>query len=129
MRQLAGPVVNPFSSAIDHSAANLTQSDMPVVIAANGHHESHFAKRAHQITETIQLRRPIDQVTPQKDSIGLTMVSRIKDLSTQSFRTPMPKMNVAHIHQTTRIVPLRQPLFANVEPLLKPNFQQVASQF
>jgi hypothetical protein len=74
------------------------------------------------------VRGPIDQVTAQQNRIRFRMASGVDDLSTQIFRTPMPKMNITHIHQTTRIVPHRQAFFANVESLLKPDFQQSGRQ-
>ena len=129
MRDLAGPVVNPLPSATDHGVANLIETDMAIVISTNGHQRCHFAKRANQITEPAQFRGPIDQVTAQKDRIRFRVASGVDDLPTQSFRTLVPKMNIAHIHQTTRIVPHRQALFTNMESLLKPDFQQSGRQF
>lgn len=129
MCDLAVAVVNPLPSAIGDGVANPIQSDMSIVISTNGHQRCHFAKRANQITELAQFRGPINEIAPQKDRIGFRMPSGFEDLSTQCFGTPLPKMNIAYIHQATRIVPLRQPLFANVEPLSKPDFQQVGNQF
>ncbi len=107
MRNLAGPVVDPFPSAIDHGVANLIETDMVIVISSNGHQRCHFAKRTNQITELTQFRGPIDQVAAQKDRVRVSMTSGFDDLSTQKSRTLGPKMNIAHIHQTTRIMPQR----------------------
>ena len=129
MRDLGRSIVDPFPSAIDHGGANLIQPDMSVVISTNGHQWCHFAKRANQITEPTQFRGPIDQVSSKKNHIRFRRPSGFEDLSAQSFRTRLPKMNIAHIHQTTRIVPQRQAFFTKVERLLVPDFQQSGRQF
>ena len=128
MRNLAGVVVNPFPSAIDHGIANLIKTNMAIVIATNGQHRSQLAQRANQITKTAHFRGPIDQIPAQQDRIGFRMASGFDDLPTQRFRTLVPKMNIAHIHQATRIVPRRQPFLTNMKSLLEPDFQQSGRQ-
>jgi hypothetical protein len=119
VRYASGVGVNPFSPAARHRIADSIHADVLVVVAAHGENGRYFAERADQIAELIQFSRSIHQVAAQEQSIDRGSARRLDYLPTELVGTFPPKVDVARIHQTARVVSHREALFADVKGAVK----------
>ena len=71
----------------------------------------------------VQFRRFIDQVAAQQHTVGFGRTHGPNHLPSEIIGAFRPKMNIADVHQATRIVPRRNALLTNVERSLKTDFQ------
>jgi hypothetical protein len=113
--QSSNAIMDPFPSAAHDCLTHAMHPDMTVVVAPHRQHGCHFAKRANQIAQLVQFRRPIHQVAPQQHRIRFRMKSRFEHLSAEKIGTLPTEMNIADIHHTTRIIARRKAFFAEVK--------------
>jgi len=71
----------------------------------------------------VQFRRFINQIAAQQHNVGFGLTHGPDHLPSEILRAFRPEMNIADVHQATRIVPRRNALLTNVERSLKTDFQ------
>jgi hypothetical protein len=74
MRHSNRTIVNPFTPAAHHRVTNSIHTDMAVVVSAYAQDWCDLAKRTDQITQLVQFRRLIYQVTAQQHSVHFGIV-------------------------------------------------------
>jgi len=123
MRHARDAIMDPVPPAMQHGLTDAVDADLEVVVASNGKNRSDFAERANQLTQRDQLGGTVHQVAAQQHHIRIAASHGIQYLPTEPVGTTLPEVNVADIQQPTRVMPRRQPLFADMEGLIQPDFQ------
>ena len=93
------------------------------MVPANRQNGCAGVKETDQVVQLIQFRRFIDQIAAQQHDVGLTLTHGPNHLPGEILRAFRPKMNIADVHQATRVVPRRNALLTNVKGPLKADFQ------
>jgi hypothetical protein len=117
-------IVDPLTSPIGHCVPDPVHTNMAVMITSNGQDRRQFAELANQISQLAQLGWAIDEIATQEHGIRFASIHRIDHLPAQFVAAAAAKMNIADIHQAARIVTRGKAFFADIEGVVKPDFQQ-----
>ena len=123
MHHTGDAVMDPVPAAIHHGVADAVHAELAVVIAADGENRCNVAEHAHQRAHVRQLGAAIHQVAPQQHHIRIAASRSIQHLPAQRVGTTVPEVNVADVQQSTRVMPRRQPLFADMEGVCESDLQ------
>lgn len=123
MRQARGTTMNPLPAAVNDGVTDAIHAEPPVVVAADGEHRRHAAERVDQVAQPAQLRAMVNQVAPEEQRIWAAASHGIEYLPTQRRRSAVPEVKIADVQQPTRVVPRRQPLFADMQHSTQPDLQ------
>jgi len=123
MLQSGSRIVNPFPSTTHYRVANPVQAQLVIMIAADGQHRRHIAKRADQLMEFTEFRCVIDEVAAEQNSVRAGGAYGFDDLPAKIVGPSSSQMNVADIHQAAGVAPQRQAFLSNVKGALKTDFQ------
>jgi hypothetical protein len=123
MRHANRRVLNPITAAAHHCFANSIHAHMAVMVSAYCHNRCVVAKGADQIAQFAQFRRFIDQIAAQEHTVRVGIAHCFDHLPTEVIGAFPPKMNVADIHQATRVIPRRKAFLSNVKGSLKADFE------
>ena len=129
MHHSSDSIMYPLTSATHDCVADSIKTDMAVVISTHREHRCILAQSAHQITQPAQFGRTINQVATQEHCIRSALMHGFNYLPAQLVGTPAPKMNIADVHQPTRIVPRRKTFFADVKGAVPSDFQHAGRQY
>ena len=117
-------IMDPMAPATTHRFTHAVNSDPAVMVAGNGQNGCDLVELANQLTQLDQLGRTVHQVAAQQHHIRIATGRGIQYLPTQRVGATVPEVNVADIQQPTRVMPRRQPLFADMEGVIQPDFQR-----
>lgn len=76
-----------------------------------------------QVTKVVEFRRLIDQITAQQHTVGFGLSDGLNHLPSEMLRAFRPKVNIADVHQPTRVLPCRNALLTNVKGASKTDLQ------
>ena len=93
------------------------------MVPANRQNGCVGVKETDQVAQLVQFRRFIDQVAAQQHTVGFGLTHGPNHLPREILRAFRPKMNIADVHQATRVAPRRNALLTNVKGSLKADFQ------
>jgi hypothetical protein len=77
----------------------------------------------NQLTQLDQLGGMVHQVAAEQHHIRFAAGDGIEYLRAQNLGTALPEVNVADIQQSTRVVPRRESLLAEVQGSTQPDFE------
>jgi hypothetical protein len=115
--------MDPLPSRASHRIADSIDTDGVIMIAANGEHRCNVAELADELAQAGQFGCAIHEIATQEYGICFASRGAIKHLLAQHVGTTAPQMNIADVHQPTRIVPCGNAFFADVKRVSKPKFQ------
>ena len=126
MRHARDAVMDPVPAATHHGLTNAVNADVAVVVTSNGENRREHMERGNQFTQRGQLGGAVHQVAAQQHHVRGAASHGIQYLPTQPVGTTVPQVNVADIQQPARVRPRRQPLVADMEGVIQPDFEHGA---
>ena len=126
MRHASDAVMDPVPAATHHRLTDAVDADVAVVVTSNGENRRELMERGNQFTQRDQLGGAVHQVAAQQHHVRCAASHGIQYLPTQPAGTTVPEVNVADIQQPARVRPRRQPLVADMESVIQPDFQHGA---
>jgi hypothetical protein len=115
MRQPHAASVNPLPAAVLHGGADALDTDSTVMVATDCQHRRSLLDVANEFAQLRQLVAMVRQIAPQQHHIRIRASDGIEDLPAESVGTPLSEVNVADVEQSTRVVPRRESLLADVQ--------------
>jgi hypothetical protein len=118
--------MDPLAAAILDCLPYAIHANPLVVVAANRKHRCDFAEPANQVTQPAEFGRTVYQVAAKQHHIRIAARDGIQYLRAEPVGATVSEVDVADVHHSTRVVPRREPLLANVQGPTQSDFQRAA---
>jgi hypothetical protein len=116
--------MDPLPAGMLNSLTHAIEADLLIMVAADRKNRRNVAERANQISQPAQLGATVHQVAAQQHDIRMATGHGMHDLPAQRVGATVSEMDVTDIHKSTRVVPRRESLLADVQGSTQPDFQQ-----